>query len=415
MSQDESGKHDHGQIAGRPGLDSHTQSPVEPSFVQDPYPFYQKARQSGDLFLWTDYDRISAVSHRAVGKFLRDRRWGREIPAEFRSDAPDHLEPFMRLERNSMLELDPPDHTRLRGLVNRAFTSRRINGLEPMISEISEQLVTGHNGQPFELQKSFAERLPVMVIARLLGVPEDTCDQLLSWSHDMVAMYQANRDHEAELGAAKAAAEFTEFMNGQIEIKRSAPANDLVTDLIAVEDEQGKLTRDEMISTCILLLNAGHEATAFAIGNGIKAIIESGLDPAEILAPGNRESTVEEILRFDPPLHIFERYAKEDMELFGQGFCRGDMVAVLLAAANRDPEVFEQPDDFIPARTGAGHTSFGAGIHFCVGAPLARLEMAAGLATLFNIHPDLRLEDTPRYADRYHFHGLEELWVTSNR
>ena len=392
-------------------LQRFTQSPREDGFVQDPYPFYHSARSAGDLFLWTDYGRISAVSHRAVGRFLRDRRWGREIPNEFRQESPKHLEPFMNLERHSMLELDPPDHTRLRGLVNRAFTSRRVHTLEPEIREIAERLATDHGSRTIELQGTFAERLPVMVIARLLGVPEDMCSQLLTWSHDMVAMYQANRDRPIELKAAAAAAEFTAYMREQIERKRRKPSNDLISDLIEAEDEHGKLTRDEMVSTCILLLNAGHEATAYSLGNGVKAIIESGLDPAEILAPERRETTVEEILRFDPPLHIFERYAKEDHSLFGQSFRRGDMVAVLLAAANRDPAVYERPDEFLPERSGAGHASFGAGIHFCVGAPLARLELAVGLATLFEIHPRLSLAETPKYSDRYHFHGLKQLKV----
>ena len=392
-------------------LRSLTQSPSDPSFVQDPYPFYRTARAAGDLFHWIDYDQISAASHRAVGTFLRDRRWGREIPGEFVKETPAHLEPFMQLERRSMLELDPPDHTRLRGLVNRAFTSRRVNSLEPEIRRIAELLATGHEVQTIELQKSFAELLPVMVITRLLGVPEDMCRQFLSWSHDMVAMYQANRNLDVELRASTAAREFTDYICEQIDRKRAAPANDLISDLIAAEDEHGRLTRDEMVSTCILLLNAGHEATAYTIGNGIKAVMDSGENPAEIFAPSRREATVEEILRYDPPLHIFERHAKEDQSLFGQEFRRGDTVSVLLASANRDPEVFERPDEFIPGRKGAGHVSFGAGIHFCVGAPLARLELAVGLATLFEIHPRMSLAETPRYADRYHFHGLEELWV----
>ncbi len=394
-------------------LQNYSQSPADQVFIQNPYPFYRQARGGGDLFMWTDYDQVSAISHRAVSRFLRDRRWGREIPPEFRQEAPAHLEPFTSLEQHSMLELDPPDHTRLRGLANRAFTSRRINSLEPDIRELATQLAMADDGEFIELHRNFAERLPVMVIARLLGIEESMCSQLLSWSHDMVAMYQANCDYQAELRAASAAAEFTEFMRSQIEQKRKAPANDLISDLIAARDEDGRLTPDEMISTCILLLNAGHEATAYSIGNGIKSILESGQDPQHLLSTANREATVEEILRFDPPLHIFERYAKEDQEMFGVEFRRGDKVAVLLAAANRDPDVFEKPEEFVAGRRASPHTSFGAGIHFCVGAPLARLELAVGLSTLFEIFPELAIARPPRYADRYHFHGLEELWVTT--
>ena len=394
-------------------LQTLSQSPFDHEFVQNPYPFYQEAQLLGDLFYWSDYNQIAAVSHSAVGTFLRDRRWGREVPEEFRTETPAHIEPFMRLERHSMLELDPPHHTRLRGLVNRAFTSRRVNSLEPEIAEIAEMLITGRDVSSMEIQKSFGEQLPVLVIARLLGMPDDMSDQLLSWSHDMVAMYQANRNFEIELRAARAAAEFTDFMSDQIDRKRIEPADDLVSDLIRAEDDQGRLNRDEMVSTCILLLNAGHEATAYALGNGVKAIIESGRDPSDVLSKDNRVLTVEEVLRFDPPLHIFERYCKERLTLFGEDFERGDKVSVLLAAANRDPEAFERPDEFIPERRGPVNLSFGAGIHFCVGAPLARLEMAVGLSKLFEIHPRLSIAETPRYADRYHFHGLEELWVSA--
>ena len=185
-------------------MQTFTQSPLDDEFVQNPYPFYERARAAGDLFYWSDYKRVCAISHRAVNAFLRERNWGREIPKELRRPPPPHLEPFARLELTSMLELDPPEHTRLRRLVNRAFTSRNIAELEPEIDRLARDLLEPSTGDEFELMHGFAERLPVLVIARLLGVPDEMAGQFLSWSHAMVAMYQANRNLEIEKRAAAA-------------------------------------------------------------------------------------------------------------------------------------------------------------------------------------------------------------------
>ena len=397
------------EVAAR--MKSFSQSPADDGFVQNPYPFYERARQAGDLFHWVEYDRVCAVSYRAVNALLRDRRWGREIPGEFRRPVPEHLEPFMKVERHSMLELDPPEHTRLRGLVSKAFTTRRVSDLAPAIENIAEELLRGLDGDCLELQKAYAERLPVLVIAGMLGVPASMAGQLLEWSHRMVAVYQAGRNRSSEEGAAKAASEFSEFIRREVRKKRKRPTDDLISSLISAEEGGGKLTEDEMASTCILLLNAGHEATAYSIGNGIKAIIESGRRAAELVSPEAVAATVEEILRFDPPLHMFERHAKQDLEAFGRKFKRGDTVALLLGAANRDPDAFPDPGSFKPGRRISANVAFGAGIHFCVGAPLARLEIATALQILFSRFPELRFAEAPRYADRYHFHGPEKLAV----
>ena len=392
-------------------MHSLSQSPLDEAFVQNPYPFYKKARSCGDLFHWQEYDRVCASTAKAVNTIFRDRRWGREIPEEFRKPVPCHLEPFMRLEAHSMLELDPPAHTRLRGLVSRAFTSRSAQAAEPEIRALAERLVSGCEGRSEDLQIKLAERLPVNVIAMLLGVPLEMSDQLLSWSHDMVGMYQAKRDRAVEDRASAAASEFHDFIENLIKNRRSRPGTDLVSRLIEAEDKGKKLTEAEMISTCILLLNAGHEATAYTIGNGVKTIIESGLDVDAIIRPGNIRNAVEEVLRFDPPLHLFERHAKEDMELLGQQFRRGDTVLLMLASANRDHSAHSEPDAFNPFKSPSAHVSFGAGIHFCVGAPLARLEIEIALEALFSRFPRVSLAEQPKYANRYHFHGLESLNV----
>ncbi|MEL6582927.1 MAG: cytochrome P450 [Pseudomonadota bacterium] len=383
------------------------QSPQDPGFVQDPYPFYDHIRQTGAWVFWEDYDLPCATTLPLVNALLRDRRLGRENP--FPDAVPAHLEPFYQIERYSMLELEPPTHTRLRGLVMRAFTSRKIAGLGPQITALAHELLDEMPAGEVDLLPTFCERIPVIVICRLLGVPEDAAPQLLSWSHDMVAMYQARRDRAVEERAVAASIAFDRYLRELIEERRADPREDLLSDLIKVEEDGDRLSTAELVSTMILLLNAGHEATVHALGNGIKAICERGLGPevpkmdAPVLA--------DEVMRFDPPLHLFTRYAMEDVELEGMSLQKGEQVGLLLGAANRDPDVFPSPHSFIPDRLAGAHVALGAGLHFCVGAPLARLEIARSLPVLFSRFPNLTPSEPLKFADRYHFHGLERLPV----
>ncbi len=386
------------------------QSPKDADFVQNPYPFYAMARAAGPMHRWADYDMVACFTHAAVNDVLRDRRFGREVPAELAHPEPPHLLPFLAVEAHSLLDAEPPRHTRLRSLILRAFTTRQIAALAPMIETLCHELIDRFPDPPFDLLDAYCSRIPVIIIARLLGVPETMWRQLLNWSHAMVAMYQAGRTPATEIAAARAAGDFADFLRSYVEARRTAPRNDLITRLIAAEEQGDRLSTEELISTCILLLNAGHEATVHALGNGVKTLLQSGTDLA-CLRAGGIDSTVEEILRFDPPLHMFTRYAYDDITLFGHRFRRGDQVALLLGAANRDPKVWTDPDLFDPHRPVATNTSFGGGLHFCVGAPLARLEMKIALPTLFARCPQLRLADAPVYSDSYHFHGLSHLSV----
>jgi len=387
-----------------------SQSPTARDFVQNPYAFYDRARSTGDLFWWSDYDMPMAVSHRAVDTILRDRRFGRPPLPEDTPSTPGHLAAFQAVERHSMLELEPPSHTRLRSLVVRAFTSHRIQTLGPEISQLADAAVDRFPDGPFDLLPALAQDLPVVVIARLLGLPDSTAPQLAQWSNAMVAMYQAGRSRAVEEAADRAAREFTEFITDYIALRRRRPGNDLMTNMIAAEEAKQKLSEDELISTSILLLNAGHEATVHIIGNAVRAILSTGMD-LRALRPAFIEPTIEELLRFDPPLHLFSRYAYEDMTLFGHEFRRGDKVGCLLGAANRDPAVYSDPNTLDPTRPKAKHLSFGAGLHFCIGAPLARLELQIVLPLLFSRCPGLRLVEEPDYADLFHFHGLRSLMV----
>ncbi|MFZ1471197.1 MAG: cytochrome P450 [Paracoccaceae bacterium] len=387
-----------------------TQSPTDPDFVQNPYPLYERARTAGPFFYWQDYGLACTGNWAAVNAIFRDRRFGREVPAELAPEVPPHLAPFYAVEAHSMLELEPPRHTRLRSLVLRAFTSRRIAALAPEIATLATDLVRALPEGPFDLLTTFAAPLPVRIIARLLGVPEEMAPDLLRWSNAMVGMYMAARTRETEDHAVAASTAFADFMRGYVDQRRKTPRDDLISHLIAAEEGGERLSTDELISTCILLLNAGHEATVHTIGNGVKALLQHETPPTA-LAPAAIEATVEEILRHDPALHMFTRYAYEEVEVMGQTFTRGDQVGLLLAAANRDPGQWEDPALFRPTRPIRPLASFGAGLHFCVGAPLARLELQIALPILFQHCPALHLTEPPLYGDVYHFHGLGRLMV----
>ncbi len=390
-----------------------SQDPTDPAFVQNPYAFYEKTRSAGPVFFWEEYAMPCVTGFTEVDALLRDRGFGRENPPEFRTPHPPHLDAFHDFESRSMLELEPPAHSRLRGLVIRAFTSRRIAAMDREIEALCHQLIDGFPDGPFDLLNAYAEKIPVIVIARLLGVPETMSGRLLDWSHAMVAMYEARRTRAIEDRAVRATEEFSAFMRGHIEKRRVDPRDDLITTLIAVVDDGARLSTDEMITTLILLLNAGHEATVHAIGNAVKMLLETGHPTAALKEPAQCDRIIEESLRLDPPLHMFTRFAYHDVAIAGHDIKRGDEIGLLLAAANRDPARFDAANRFDPDRPDQAHTSFGAGVHFCLGAPLARLEMKAALPILFARCPSMQLARQPDFADRYHFHGLAGLTVTT--
>ncbi len=389
------------------------QSPTDPAFVQNPYWFYAAARAHRPLHYWAGYKMVAAFDHDTVRALLRDRRFGREAPPESAASIPDHLTGFYAIEMHSLLDAEPPRHTRLRSLILRAFTSRRIAALETEITTVCHDLIDRFPDQPFNLLDAYCSQIPVITIARLLGVPLAMCPQLLSWSHAMVGMYQASRTRTTEDAAETAATEFATFIRSYINQRRLQPRDDLITHLITAEQQNDKLSTDELITTCILLLNAGHKATVHAISNGVKTLLEQGTSPA-FLRPDRIDSTIEEILRFDPPLHMFTRYAYEPITLHGYKFARGDQIALLLGAANRDPAIWTNPDRFDPSRRIKTNTSFGGGLHFCVGAALARLEMKIALPALIDRCPDLTLTSPPQYSGSYHFHGLTRLMATTS-
>lgn len=398
----------------RARLDPHTQP-----FVQNPYAAYAVFHAEAPVFFWEDYGLWCAADFATVNRLLRDRRLGRERPKGYMSVAEGggraHLADFDAVEACSMLELEPPAHTRLRTLVNRAFVSRQVERLRPRVEALAETLIDRieADGQA-DLIPAFATPIPITIITEMLGVPSEHGEQLLDWSHRMVAMYMHGGGREKEERANRAAREFSDFVRRLLAEKRKAPGDDLLSLLISARDGEDKLSEDELVSSTILLLNAGHEATVHQIGNAVRTILaEGGASRRFFATPEETAATVEECLRIDPPLHMFTRYAYEEVEVAdGVTLKKGEEIGLLLGAANSDPVAFERPRDFLPARGDQKHVSFGAGIHFCVGAPLARLELQAALKVLFKRLPGLRLSAEPRYRDTYHFHGLERLEVT---
>ncbi|MER8469895.1 cytochrome P450 [Mesorhizobium sp. M0991] len=392
--------------------------PHEPAFFQDPYEAYTFLHGASNAFVWEEFGFWCFGGFDDVNRLLRDRRFGRQNPAgipDSRGIGQDrtHLSAFDGVEANSMLELEPPVHTRLRTLVNRAFVSRQVERLRPRVEALANELIDRFEPGGVDLLPAFAAPLPITIIAEMLGVPVDMGPQLLDWSHRMVAMYMHGRTRETEETANRAARDFSDFLRGYVAERRKRPGEDLLSLLIAAQEDGQKLSEDELVSSAILLLNAGHEATVHQTGNAVRSILAQGGDPRRFFASLEATAaTVEECLRFDAPLHMFTRYAYQEVEA-GPGIIvqPGETIGLLLGMANRDPTAFAEPLAFRPDRADQKNVSFGAGIHFCIGAPLARLELQVSLKTLFERLPRLHLAEQPRFRDSYHFHGLETLAV----
>jgi len=365
---------------------------ADPGFVRDPYPVLGLLRERAPVSWHAPTGRWLASSHAAAGAVLRDRRLGRfwrdREPAE-------RWEPFNLLHRNQMMENEPPAHTRLRSLVAKAFGRGQVEGLRPAVAAEAASLVAAA-GTEFDLLADVAEPLAVTVIAELLGVPEADRHRLRPWSAAIVRMYEVNRTAESEDAALRACAEFAEYLRDLAARRRVEPRNDLVTHLVSVRDGDDRLTDDELVASAILLLNAGHEASVNALGNGVVVLLRHPGELARLCAERALVRTaVEEMIRYDPPLQLFVRTAAEPVEIGGVTVEEGGEIAALLGAANRDPAVFDRPDVFDVGRDPNPHLGFGAGVHFCLGAPLARIELQAALAALLDHAPGLELAAEP--------------------
>ncbi|MEV1080490.1 cytochrome P450 [Streptomyces sp. NPDC050211] len=393
--------------------------PWDPAFLADPYPAYAELRARGRVIRYEPTDQWLVPHHADVSALLRDRRLGRTYQHRFthedfgRTAPPPEHEPFHVLNDHGMLDLEPPDHTRIRRLVSKAFTPRTVEQLKPYVANLAGELVDAlvERGGG-DLLADVAEPLPVAVIAEMLGIPESDRAPLRPWSADICGMYELNPSQETAAKAVRASVEFTEYLRELIAARRKEPRDDLISGLIEAHDEGDRLTEQEMISTAVLLLNAGHEATVNATVNGWWALFRNpgqlaGLRADHSLVP----TAIEELMRYDTPLQLFERWVLDEIEIDGTTIPRGAEIAMLFGSANHDPEVFSAPDHLDLTRKDNPHISFSAGIHYCIGAPLARIELAASMTALLEKAPTLRLAAEPERKPNFVIRGLEGLSV----
>ena len=384
-------------------------------FIENPYPALTALRRAGKPVWHEETGLFLAATHADANAVLRARTLGRI----FKPRTPEEdWSTFNWLHSDSLLDSEPPKHTRLRSLLVKAFNKNKIDSLKPDVEQITQKLLKEietklENQGHFDVIGDFAEPLPVKVIAKLLGFPDEDEHLLRPWSQAIVKMYEVNPTEKVQQEAQQASQEFADYVKGLMEDRKRNPGTDLISDLAAVEEDGERLNAQELIATCVLLLNAGHEASVNGFGNGFVAMMNRKdqfdlyrSNPYELAA-----TTIDEFIRFDAPLHLFERTATEDTEIGGVTIKTGQKIAALLGSANRDENVFQNPTEMDITRSPNPHIGFGAGIHFCIGAPLARMEMTTSLPALITKYPNLELATEPTRRPGFVLRGYEKVLV----
>lgn len=393
-------------------------APSDPSFIADPYPVYAELRAREPVRFDEQTDHWLISRYEDVNALLRDRRFGRTYLHVATHDEMGHPDPpawhapFWDLINAGILDMEPPNHTRVRRLVSKAFTPRFVESLRPRVQAIMDALVDDLAGaKEFDLMQ-VAEPLPVTVIAEMLGVPGSDRPHLRPWSADICKMYELNPSVEMQRDAVLASAEFSQYLRELARERRRAPGEDLISQLALVVDKGEMLTEDELVGTCVLLLNAGHEATVNSTLLGWWSLFRNPDRLKELRADRSLlPSAIEELLRFDTPLQMFERWVLEPFEIHGVEIPRGAELGLLFGSANRDPAVFDRPDELDLSREPNPHLTFGAGIHFCLGAPLGRQELQVSFSRLMDRFPRLEPVDEPSWKPNYIIRGLDGLRV----
>jgi len=389
----------------------------DPTFVANPYLGLSELREFGKPVWHEGLGMYLAACHGDANDVFRNKSLGRifiDKKPEF------EWETFNWLHSDSILDSEPPKHTRLRALVAKAFNRNKIESMRPAIERITAELLDAiqtkvSSGENFDLIADYAEPLPVKIIADLLGFPASEEHLLRPWSQAIVKMYEVNPSLQYQSEAKTAASEFAEYVRALAEERKKNPGRDLITDLAMVEENGEKLNMHELVATCVLLLNAGHEASVNAFGNGMVEVLRRP-DQSALLRNDPRaltETALEEFMRFDAPLQLFERTATKDTELGGVEIAAGQKIAALIGSANRDPAIFENADEMNIARDPNPHIGFGAGIHFCLGAPLARLEMGVSLPALWEKYPDMSLASEPVRRPTFVLRGYESVAISA--
>ncbi|MFL6129572.1 MAG: cytochrome P450 [Mycobacteriales bacterium] len=388
--------------------------PASGEVVSDPYPVFAAERARAPVCWHDGLGMFLTFGYAEADTVLRDRRLGRLWTPRWPEES---LDAFTLLHVHSMLENEPPVHTRLRRLVAAGFGRGQVERLRPRIAAVAAELAEGladHFPGTVDLLPAYAEPLPVAVIAALLGVPDADRGLLRPWSNAIVKMYEYGVTPAQRATAETAAAEYVAYVRSLVAYRRRSPGADLLSGLIGIRDADGsRLSEDELVATAVLLQMAGHEASVNVVGNGVLALLRHPDQLARLRAePGLLETAVEELIRYDSPLQLFERTAKRDTEVGGVTVRAGQKIAALLGAANRDPAVFADPDRLDVRRSVNPHLGFGAGIHYCLGAPLARVELQVSLATLLARCPHLALAGEPVRRPEFVLRGLSSLPVS---
>ncbi|HEX7718638.1 MAG TPA: cytochrome P450 [Woeseiaceae bacterium] len=404
--------------------------PYSQAFAADPYPVYAHLRESTPVFHDPAFGMTFLTRYRDILDVLTDRRFGRARPGEARPgqarpyearpaesgrDAAQRSLPYYdRYVRRNLLETEGALHRRLRRQLAAGLNPKRVGELALAVQGIAGELVDElDTGTGFDFIAELAEPLPVIVIATLLGWPDDQRHRLRAWSADIVRLYEKDASYDDATRAELASREFATMLQSLADDRKSRPQGDLISELVSFETETGDLSRDELIASCMLLLNAGHEATVNAAGNGMLALLRHPDALGHLRKqPDIIDSAVEEMLRYDPPLHLFHRFATEDATVAGHDFRAGDTLGLLYGSANRDPDAFDNPDVFDIRRQPNRHLAFGAATHFCLGAALARLELRTLFSALFAEATRFELlESQPEYRTGLVFRGLKRLMV----
>ena len=400
-------------------------------FIKNPYLKMAEFREStpvfwdeiNDLFFFTRYKDVRSIqSTKSFGTTFNhidgfeETIKNQAIPitstAYKRSDQFGTYENFWKSEEFSLLNLEGQLHKELRGLVAKAFLPRSVQQLLPFMEETSNELFNNLKGTEFDMLKDYAQPYSVSIIGRLLGVPESDHLEFLDWSHKIVKMYDFEVSDQNANNAEEAAKQFIEYTQNLLDKRREDPQDDMITRLSQVSEDNNFLTDDQIICTVILLLNAGHEATVNTLGNGLHALLTLEKSFEEIKSETEDiNDVVEELIRYDSPLQFFQRYALEDIEIDGHNISKGSKVAILLGSANRDPRIFENPDQINFKREMKDHSSWGGGIHFCIGTHLAKLEL--GVSFNHILEKQFSLIEEPSRTGAFGIRGFKNLLVSA--
>ena len=372
------------------------------AFIEDPYRTYEQLRRKDPVHRMRLIEAWALTRYEDVQDVLIDHR--RFTNAERNYDY---------MQYRTFLDLDPPDHTRLRGLVSKAFTPRAVRELGPRIQELVDELLDAVAGKNrIDLISDFAFPLPVIVIAEMLGVPAQDRARFREWSDDIALSVNPLLNSQQIARVQQATEELFDYFEGIIEQRRQAPRNDMISALLAAEEEGDRLTHEELLSTLMLLLVAGNETTRNLIGNGMLALLKN---PAQLKKlrdhPELLDSAINELLRYDSPVQIDSRNAIDDVEIGGKRIAAGQRILAIVGAANRDPQAFANPDELDIGRDEVSHLSFGRGIHYCLGSPLAILEGRIAFTSLLERFSSIRLASDPVFKEQIVLRGVEELWV----